>query len=160
MEHGLRAVQTYALVPDGFDFAPTSHIPAFRVHDRASIESVLATVETYREFGRTPSAILIDSYVPGAMGGTGHTAPWDLLAGFDPGVPVVLAGGLTPDNVADAIRTVRPAGVDVASGVESGPGKKDSGKVRAFIQAAREAAASLPNPVAVFRLSAGPGHLE
>ncbi len=78
------------------------------------------------------------------MGGTGHTAPWDLIAGFDPGVPVVLAGGLTPDNVAEAIRVVRPWGVDVASGVESSPGRKDPGKVRAFIQAARAAAAGLP----------------
>ena len=71
------------------------------------------------------------------MGGTGHRAPWELLAGFAPGVPLVLAGGLTPENVADAIRAVRPWGVDVASGVESAPGKKDAGKVRAFVAAVR-----------------------
>ena len=77
------------------------------------------------------------------MGGTGHTAPWHLLTEFKPGVPLILAGGLTPDNVAAAIRQVRPWGVDVASGVESVPGVKDPGKVRAFIQNAQAAAAEL-----------------
>ena len=75
----------------------------------------------------------------GEMGGTGHRAPWHLLAGFDPGVPVILAGGLTPENVAEAIRAVRPWGVDVASGVESAPGVKDPAKVEAFIRAVRAA---------------------
>ena len=159
-EHGLRAVQTYALGPDGLDFASAAHVPAFRVHDRASIADALAKVETYRALGQAPAAVLIDSYVPGAVGGTGRTAPWDLLAGFDPGVPVILAGGLTADNVADAIRTVRPAGVDVASGVESAPGRKDPGKVRAFIQAARQAAAALPPPARAFRLSGDSHPLE
>ena len=76
-------------------------------------------------------------------GGTGKTAPWRLLAGFDPGVPVILAGGLTPDNVAEAVRLVRPYGVDVASGVEHSPGHKDPDKVRRFIDNARAAAARL-----------------
>jgi phosphoribosylanthranilate isomerase len=72
-------------------------------------------------------------------GGTGQTAPWHLLANFDPGVPVILAGGLTPDNVAEAIRIVRPYAVDVASGVESSPGRKDPDKLRRFIENARPA---------------------
>jgi phosphoribosylanthranilate isomerase len=88
-----------------------------------------------------PAGILVDAFVEGQMGGTGHRPPWDLLAGFDPGAPLVLAGGLTPENVAGAIRLVRPWGVDVASGVESAPGRKDPGKVRAFVAAARAAAA-------------------
>jgi phosphoribosylanthranilate isomerase len=81
--------------------------------------------------------------VPGQHGGTGRTAPWELLASFRPGVPVILAGGLTPENVAEAVRVVRPYGVDVASGVESSPGQKDPEKVRRFIANAREAAARL-----------------
>jgi phosphoribosylanthranilate isomerase len=102
------------------------------VKDAADLDAVRRFVAACR-----PAAVLIDSFVPGEMGGTGHRAPWHLLAGFAPGVPVILAGGLTPDNAADAIRLVRPWGVDVASGVDSSPGKKDPGRVRAFVQAAR-----------------------
>ncbi|MGL6094989.1 MAG: phosphoribosylanthranilate isomerase, partial [Fimbriiglobus sp.] len=94
-----------------------------------------------RDRGNPPAAVLLDSFVAGEMGGTGHVAPWHLLAGFDPGVPVILAGGLTPDNVAAAVRLVRPWGVDVASGVETAPGRKDAGKVRAFVAAVTAAAA-------------------
>jgi phosphoribosylanthranilate isomerase len=76
--------------------------------------------------------------VPGQHGGTGQTAPWELLAGLDLGVPIVLAGGLTPDNVAEAIRVVRPYAVDVASGVESEPGSKDSEKLKRFVEAVNQ----------------------
>ena len=83
----------------------------------------------------------MDARVMGQFGGTGQAAPWNLLADFQPGVPVILAGGLTPDNVAEAIRIVRPFGVDVATGVESKPGRKDAAKMRRFIENALEAAA-------------------
>ena len=66
-------------------------------------------------------------------------APWRLLEDFDPGVPLILAGGLTPENVAEAIRIVAPYAVDVASGVESSPGKKDVVKMKRFIDAVRDA---------------------
>ena len=78
-----------------------------------------------------PDAILIDAYKPGEFGGTGEIADWDAIAqwhdqsAFD--VPLVLAGGLTPDNVAEAIVRVRPDAVDTASGVEASPGRKDPG---------------------------------
>lgn len=131
---GLRAVQTYDALPSDAGYAPAAHIPAFRIAAAADLLQVAAFVRAYR-----PAAVLLDSFVAGALGGTGHRAPWELLAGFDPGVPVILAGGLTPDNVAEAVRVVRPWGVDVASGVEASPGVKDPAKVRDFIRAARAA---------------------
>ncbi|HUT12619.1 MAG TPA: phosphoribosylanthranilate isomerase [Thermoguttaceae bacterium] len=95
-----------------------------------------------RELGCLPRLLLVDAYVKGAYGGTGSVADWDALQKIPPGEtfpPMVLAGGLTPHNVAEAIRTVRPAAVDTASGVESSPGKKDPAAVEAFVQAARAA---------------------
>ena len=112
----------------------------FRVKDRQSLTDITTYLDMCRRASQMPSAILVDAHVEGAMGGTGHKAPWELLTEFRPGVPLILAGGLTPENVGEAIRVVRPAGVDVASGVESGPRRKDPDKVGAFIAAAREAA--------------------
>lgn len=85
-------------------------------------------------------AYLIDSYRPGEYGGMGQIADWSLASGLAERYPILLAGGLTPANVAQAIRQVRPWGVDVASGVESSPGHKDPAKIAAFIQACQEAA--------------------
>lgn len=135
---GLRGVQTYDDRPPAEDSFPFAHVPAFRVADAGQLDAVRRFVEMARAAGRPPSAVLIDSFVPGQMGGTGHVAPWHLLAGFDPGVPVILAGGLTPENVAEAIAAVRPWGVDVASGVESSPGVKDPDRVERFVRAVRE----------------------
>lgn len=88
------------------------------------------------------NAVLVDAYDEHAFGGTGKTADWalasDLSVRFSP-LPVVLAGGLRPDNVARAIRQVRPFAVDVASGVEKEPGIKDPEKLRRFFEAVREA---------------------
>jgi phosphoribosylanthranilate isomerase len=156
----LSAVQTYNEPHPEIDSSAILHIAAFRVEGTGTLFAITEYVRARQGSGRAPTAVLVDAFVPGELGGTGRCAPWDLLAGFDPGVPVILAGGLTPDNVAAAIRTVRPAGVDVASGVESAPGVKDPGKVRAFIQAAREAAAGLMDTRPVFRLRADPRHLE
>lgn len=82
-------------------------------------------------------ALLIDGRVGGAYGGTGVRADWSAAAKLTNCYPLLLAGGLGPENVADAIERVNPWGVDVASGVESEPGMKDTGKVRAFIEAVR-----------------------
>lgn len=106
---------------------------AFRVRSEADLE-------------RLPrfrcSAYLLDAYVPGVAGGTGHRFPWELAERAKRyGRPVIVAGGLTPENVAQCVTTTRPYGVDVSSGVEAEPGKKDAARVRAFIEEARRAAA-------------------
>jgi phosphoribosylanthranilate isomerase len=82
--------------------------------------------------------MLIDAAVKGVYGGSGVTADWAAAAKLAKKYPLLLAGGLTPENVADAVRQVRPWGVDVASGVESAPGEKDAGKMSAFVKAVRE----------------------
>jgi phosphoribosylanthranilate isomerase len=86
--------------------------------------------------------LLLDTRAGDRIGGTGITHDWELSAKIVaalPGFPVILAGGLGPENVADAVRTVRPWGVDVNSGVRAGPARKDPQRVRAFVQAARAA---------------------
>lgn len=83
--------------------------------------------------------ILLDTFSPTAPGGTGETFPWSIATELRSQVSqFILAGGLTSANVAEAIRTVRPCAVDVCSGVESAPGRKDEAKVRAFISAVEE----------------------
>ena len=86
--------------------------------------------------------LLLDAKPPKGAdrpGGLGTSFDWDLLAGLDPNLPFMLSGGLTPDNVGDAIRKVRPMGVDVSSGVETGPGIKSAELIRAFVATARAA---------------------
>ncbi len=101
---------------------------AFRVRDAESLEQT----QPY-----TNEAWLLDSYVAGQLGGTGARFNWDLATGAARRHTVLLAGGLTPENAAEAVLKVRPYGLDVSSGVESAPGKKDAAKVRTFIAAAK-----------------------
>lgn len=91
------------------------------------------------QYLKSVRALIVDSFVPGQGGGTGQRVSTDWAARFVSAqpFPVLLAGGLTPDNVAEAIRIVRPYGVDVSSGIEVGPGVKDHGKMRAFVDAVR-----------------------
>lgn len=84
-------------------------------------------------------AFLLDTYVAGRPGGTGATFPWEIAATASQRARVILSGGLTPDNVALAVTQVRPYAVDVCSGVETRPGRKDHRKVREFIEHARQA---------------------
>jgi len=87
------------------------------------------------------AAIMLDAYREDAYGGTGHQVDWDVAAEIVQRAerPVILAGGLTPDNIGEAIQRVRPFMVDVSSGVEREPGLKDHAKLRDFVQAARQA---------------------
>jgi phosphoribosylanthranilate isomerase len=105
---------------------------AFRMRDEKS----LAELPQFQT-----DAYLLDAFSPEARGGTGEKFNWELAVEAQKfGKPIFLAGGLTPENVADAVRKVNPFGVDVASGVESSPGKKDPAKVKAFIAAAKSVA--------------------
>ena len=130
---GLNALQFHGNEPPDFvkRFSPITTIKAFLIENAAP----LAQLAAYNT-----SAWLLDSYTPAQLGGTGTTFDWTLaIQARKFGRPIILAGGLTPENVADAIRKVRPYAVDVSSGVESSPGKKDPAKVAAFIQAAKSA---------------------
>jgi phosphoribosylanthranilate isomerase len=89
---------------------------------------------------------LLDSYTAGVPGGTGETFAWEIARGHHGRIPVILSGGLNADNVGDAIATVRPFAVDVASGVERAPGKKDPDQLQAFAAAVRAAAIPVGPP--------------
>ena len=104
---------------------------ALRVRDAESLKAL----ENFHT-----DAFLLDAYSKRGLGGTGEKFNWDLAVKAQKfGKPIFLAGGLTPENVADAVAKVRPFAVDVSGGVESAPGKKDHAKVKAFIQAVRNA---------------------
>ena len=104
-------------------------IKAFRVND----ESILEQLSDYKVV-----AILLDSYNPDMFGGTGRAFNWEIAARAARSNCVILSGGLTPQNVAQAIKIVKPYAVDVSSGVEASQGKKDHAKLKAFIQTVRD----------------------
>lgn len=117
--------------PETVRKAPRRSIRALRIREDATLENL----------GAYPaSGLLIDAWVAGAFGGTGVLSNWEIAAEIAKKRSLVLAGGLTPENVAAAIQAVCPYGVDVSSGVENAPGRKDKKKVAAFIRAAQLAA--------------------
>ena len=110
-------------------------IKAFRLSQDISIEQIQAY--------NSCSAYLVDAYSPNERGGTGETCDWNKAAEIAVmSTPLILAGGLTPDNVAQSIERVRPYAVDTAGGVESEPGIKDHERIRAFIHNAKQASLS------------------
>jgi phosphoribosylanthranilate isomerase len=112
-------------------------VKAFRVGAEADVIGLQAYLAEAKRLGRVPDALLVDAQVPGRAGGTSMMVPDFLLDRLPAHPRLILAGGLSPQNVAAKIARVRPWMVDVASGVESVPGRKDPDRVRAFIQAAR-----------------------
>jgi phosphoribosylanthranilate isomerase len=105
-------------------------IKAVRVRSRATLQAAAA----YHT-----DLLLLDAHVEGVPGGTGQTIDWDLVRQAKLGAPLILSGGLTPDNVAEAIAATQPFAVDVASGTESAPGVKDPARLQAFHEAVRGA---------------------
>jgi phosphoribosylanthranilate isomerase len=105
-------------------------IKAFRVRTSAEIRGAEAFRVDYH---------LMDAYRPGARGGTGESFNWELLTHRRSQIPLILAGGLTPENVGDAIAAAQPWGVDVVSGVEAEPGRKDPARLAAFFESVRAA---------------------
>lgn len=112
---------------------------AFRLNE-ALLANAVQTLADLESAGVRPEHVLVDAFVSGEYGGTGHRLDHELLLRL-PGnwPPVIVAGGLNPDNVAACVKTVRPFGVDVASGVEEAPGLKSESATRAFVQSVRSA---------------------
>jgi phosphoribosylanthranilate isomerase len=129
---GLDTVQLHGEEPAEFcrQFKPgVKVIKAFRIKDATSLRQ-LHHYDT--------DAWLLDSFVTGWQGGTGRSFDWSVAReARDAGCPIILAGGLRPDNVAEAIHEVWPFGVDVSSGVENAPGVKDAAKIKHFVEAVR-----------------------
>jgi phosphoribosylanthranilate isomerase len=105
-------------------------IKAARVRDSASIKALSAYKTDYH---------LLDAYVPGRAGGTGERFDWSLVTEHPDPTPVILSGGIRPDNIREAIETVEPFAIDCSSGVEESPGRKDAEKIEQLFGAAREA---------------------
>jgi phosphoribosylanthranilate isomerase len=134
--HGDEPAEMLAKLPPGVPI-----LRAFRCGDDG-LASLARYLLSAKNSGRVPDAVLVDAATEGGFGGTGRRADWARIAqdrNLIGELPLVLAGGLTPQNVAAAIDAVRPDGVDVASGAESRPGVKDAELVEKFIAAARAA---------------------
>jgi phosphoribosylanthranilate isomerase len=126
---GLHAVQLHGS-------EPVSEVRWIRERVRFVIQSYVAGDPALRAAANSPADVVL---VEGPEPGSGKVFDWQLAEGVPGGVRLLLAGGLKPDNVGEAIRRVRPWGVDVSSGVEASPGRKDPRKLRKFIEAARAA---------------------
>jgi phosphoribosylanthranilate isomerase len=128
---GLQVAQIHGTVP------PVARERApLRILRTASLATGDSLIDADLPEGET---VLLDAHDPLRRGGTGQTIDWVRAARVAQQRPVILAGGLSPDNVADAIRQVRPRGVDVSSGVERSPGIKDHARLAAFVRAVRSA---------------------
>ena len=126
---GISLVQLHGDEAPGFCTGlPFKAVKVIRVKGPSDIERV----ELYPQ-----EAILFDKYSDAEYGGTGESFSWDLISGLKTNKKIILSGGLTPENVGEAVKQVSPYAVDVSTGVEDSPGKKNEDKMRKFIQAVR-----------------------
>ena len=127
---GINTIQLHGNEPPDFlhNLRQFKIIKAFRIRNESDIHQI----ETYQA-----NAILLDGYVENKMGGTGTTFDWKIVKKIKTSSPIIIAGGLTHVNVLEAIKIAKPYGVDVSSGVEIHPGKKDKQLIRKFIDAVK-----------------------
>lgn len=118
---------------------PLRVIKAWRVATRADVQDAASYGAIEQNGAGGVQAVLLDAKVPHQYGGTGHAFDWSVLSAWPASAPLVLAGGLNPDNVGEAIRRVRPYAVDVSSGVEEAPGRKCARKMRCFVHQVQRA---------------------
>ncbi|QDT97081.1 phosphoribosylanthranilate isomerase [Gimesia aquarii] len=139
-------VQLHGDEPPEFLAELSQHFPdieiiwAFRTQD-PDLNHLSDFLTKCDQYSKRPDYILIDAYSPQAYGGTGQLVPWEMIKEnylYDEWPALILAGGLTPENVHEAIQTVTPFGVDTASGVESAPGIKSQVMVEAFVNQAKK----------------------
>jgi phosphoribosylanthranilate isomerase len=133
----IRTIHWFGDKPELCDSYPIHFIPTFGVRNQTSLKTITGYLDLCRSLRKLPTAIALDAHSPNQFGGTGQPIPWNLVADFKPGLPVLLAGGLTPENVAEAIKIVQPYAVDVASGIESVPGRKNAEKMKRFVDNVR-----------------------
>ncbi len=114
----------------------TRHCPSLRLIKAIRLRQP-ADLDRIRAYVGVVDRVLMDTYHPQQLGGTGQTWDWSWLHGYDDALPWILAGGLNPDNIQAALATVQPFGVDVSSGVERSPGDKDLNKVRQLVDRVR-----------------------
>ena len=124
--------------PSVLDWLSLAVFRTVRVPVASGYEDVRGMIEPWLDHARPVEAVLIEAHSAGHFGGTGRLADWELAARLAETYPVVLAGGLTPENVAEGVETVKPSGVDVSSGVET-DGIKDPERIRGFVRQARQA---------------------
>lgn len=146
-EVGLAAVQLHGSVPTAVpaSLGPRRIVRAFNWRAGETPSAIENYLAECAGLDVRPVGVLLDAALHGLPGGTGITWDWEEAVEIDFPLPVVIAGGLNPDNVGRAIAMLRPYGVDVAGGVEGEPGIKDSGRMQAFIAAVRAADANLDN---------------
>jgi phosphoribosylanthranilate isomerase len=130
---GLTGVQLHGDETPKFCSQLRQALPNIEIIKAVRVRSVehLRTADNYINHVDT---LLLDAYHPQQLGGTGKTLNWQMLQDFNPGIPWFLAGGLTPDNILDALNKLHPHGIDLSSGVEHSPGDKDLDKVALLFQ--------------------------
>jgi phosphoribosylanthranilate isomerase len=138
-ETGIDALQLHgAEPPESLRHLPVPALKALRPRPGTKAAHLMAEIGRFHSAPQPPLGMLVDGFAEESAGGTGVRADWQLAAEIGTAFPIILAGGLDPDNVGAAIRQVRPLGVDVSSGVET-EGVKDASRIEQFIRAARQA---------------------